>query len=432
MSPELLGVLGILVLFVFLILRMWVGVGMTLVGMLGLILIRGGTQALTVVGTTPFTTVANYSLTVIPMFVLMGLVISESGMGSGLFGTANAFIGHHRGGLASATVVASGLLGAITGSHMAGTIIMSKIALPEMRRYRYNDELACGSIAGGAPLAIIIPPSIPMIMYGILAEENIGKLFMAGVVPGIILVAIFVVMISVISRIKPDYGPAGEKAGWKERIASFRGVWPMVVLFLLVLGGIYGGWFTVTESGAVGAFGALLIGLLARKLDFKGIIRCFVNTAKLTGTILLMMIGTNVFIAFISMSKLPFLLTKTVTGLNVPVGVILLLVALIYIILGMFMPDNPMIMLTVPILYPIMVTGLGMNGTWFGIFVVLMTALGSITPPVGMVVFLLGGLSKVDVARIFKGVMPFVLGLVLLILLICIFPGIVTWLPNLM
>lgn len=432
MSNEMIGILGILLLFGFLILRMWVGVSMTLVGMLGLVLLRGGGQALTVVGSTPYITVANYSLTVIPMFVLMGLVISESGMGSGLFGTANAFLGHHRGGLASATVVASGLLGAITGSHMAGTIIMSKIALPEMRRYKYNDELACGSIAGGAPLAIIIPPSIPMIMYGILAEENIGKLFMAGVIPGIILVIVFVVLISLISRRRADYGPAGAKSSWRERLVSMKGVWPVIVLFLLVLGGIYGGWFTVSESGAVGAFGAILIAVIARKLDWKGIVRCFVNSARLTGTILLLMIGTNVFIAFISMSKLPFLLTRTVTGLAVPIGVILFLVAAIYIVLGMFMPDNPMIMLTVPILYPIMVTGLGVDGTWFGIFVVLMTALGSITPPVGMVVFLLGGLSKVDVARIFKGVMPFVLGLIFLILLICIFPGIVTWLPNMM
>lgn len=432
MSVELLGVIGIVLLFVFLVFRMWVGVSMTLVGMLGLTLIRGGTQALTVVGSTPFTTVCNYSLTVIPMFVLMGLIISESGMGTGLFGAANAFIGHHKGGLASATIVASGLLGAITGSHMAGTIIMSKIALPEMRRYKYKDSLACGAIAGGAPLAIIIPPSIPMIMYGILAEENIGKLFIAGIVPGIILVLIDIIMISAISHMRDDKGPAGRKFNWKERMESLKGVWPVIVLFILVLGGIYGGWFTVTESGAIGAFGAIVIGLVTRRLNMKSIARCFMNAAKLTGTILLLMIGTNVFIAFISMSRLPFLLTQIVTGMNVPVGVIILLIALIYIVLGMFMPDNPMIMLTVPILYPIMVTGLGLNGIWFGIFVVLMTALGSITPPVGMVVFLLGGLSKVDVSKIFKGVMPFVIGLIACVVLICIFPGIVTWLPNMM
>lgn len=432
MSAELLGVVGIVLLFVFLIFRMWVGVSMTLVGILGLTLIRGGTQALTIVGSTPFTTVCNYSLTVIPMFVLMGFIISESGMGTGLFDSANAFIGHHKGGLASTTIVASGLLGAITGSHMAGTIIMSKIALPEMRRYKYKDSLACGAIAGGAPLAIIIPPSMPMIMYGILAEENIGKLFIAGIIPGVLLVLIFVAMITVISHIGEEKGPAGRKFFWKERVISLKGIWPMLVLFVLVLGGIYGGWFTVTESGAIGAFGAIVIGLVTRKLNLKGLIQCFVNSAKLTGTILLLMIGTNVFIAFISMSKLPFLLTEIVTGMNVPIGVIILLVAVLYIFLGMFMPDNPMIMLTVPILYPIMVTGLGLDGIWFGIFVVLMTALGSITPPVGMVVFLLGGLSKVDVSKIFRGVMPFVLGLILLIVLISIFPGIVTWLPNMM
>ncbi|MCI8538451.1 MAG: TRAP transporter large permease [Oscillospiraceae bacterium] len=432
MSAELIGVIGILILFVFLVLRMWVGVGMCLVGMLGILAVRSGGQALNILGSTPFSTTSNYSLTVIPMFVLMGLVISESGMGTGLFSAANAFIGHRRGGLASSTVVASGLLGAITGSHMAGTIIMSKIALPEMRRYHYNDELACGSIAGGAPLAIIIPPSIPMIMYGIIAEENIGKLFIAGIIPGLLLVLIDMLMISIVTARNPDYGPAGQKFSWKERLQSLRGVWPMIVLFLLVLGGIYGGWFTVTESGAIGAAGAILLGVLNRSLTVKQMIKCLVNAAQLTSTILLMMIGTNVFISFISVSKLPFLLTRMVTGLAVPVGVIILLVALIYIILGMFMPDNPMIMLTVPILYPIMVTGLGLNGIWFGIFVVLMTALGSITPPVGMVVFLLGGLSKVDVSRIFKGVIPFVLGIVLVIVLISIFPGIVTWLPSMM
>ena len=432
MSKELIGLFGIILLFVFLACRMWIGVAMTLIGMIGIMIIRGEVQALNVLGTQPFITANNYSLTVIPMFVLMGLVISESRMGSDLFTMANAFLGHRRGGLASATTVASGVLGAITGSHMAGTIIMSKIALPEMKKYNYSDELACGSVAGAAPLAIIIPPSIPMIMYGIIADENIGKLFISGIVPGLLLIILDVVFISLFTRIRPDYGPAGKRIPWKERARTLKTIWPIILLFLLVLGGIYGGWFTVTESGAIGAAAAVLIGVITRRLNGRKIIRCLVNTSLLTGTILLLMIGTNIFTTFITYSKVPSFLANAVVNSGLPVGIVIIMVAIMYVVLGMFMPDNPMIMLTVPILYPIMVTTLHLNGIWFGLFVVLMTALGSITPPVGMVVFLLAGLSKVDVRKIFKGVIPFIIGLVLVIVLISIFPQIVLWLPGLM
>jgi len=345
---------------------------------------------------------------------------------------ANAFLGHRRGGLASATTVASGVLGAITGSHMAGTIIMSKIALPEMKKYNYSDELACGAVAGAAPLAIIIPPSVPMIMYGIIADENIGRLFISGIIPGLILVVLDVVFITIVTKFRPEYGPAGKRIPWKDRIKTLKTIWPIVLLFILVLGGIYGGWFTVTESGAIGAAAAVLIGVISRRLNLRKIVKCLVNTALLTGTILLLMIGTNIFTTFVTYSKVPSFLANAVAGSGLPTGIIIVMVAIMYVILGMFMPDNPMIMLTVPILYPIMVTTLHLNGTWFGLFVVLMTALGSITPPVGMVVFLLAGLAKVDVRKIFKGVVPFIVGLVLVIVLISVFPQIVLWLPGLM
>ena len=327
MSKELIGFLGIILLFIFLAGRMWIGVAMTLIGMIGVMIIRGNLQALNVLGTQPFITTNNYTLTVIPMFVLMGLVISESRMGSDLFTSANAFLGHHRGGLASATTVASGILGAITGSHMAGTIIMSKIALPEMKRYHYADELACGAVAGAAPLAIIIPPSVPMIMYGIIADENIGRLFISGIIPGIILVLLDVIFISIATRLKPDYGPAGSKTPWKDRFKTLKTIWPIVLLFVLVLGGIYGGWFTVTESGAIGAFAAVVIGLISRRLNLKKIIKCLINTALLTGTILLLMIGTNIFTTFITYSKVPSFLANAVVNSGLPMGVIILLVA---------------------------------------------------------------------------------------------------------
>ena len=432
MSNELIGLIGIIVLFIFLACRLWIGSAMALVGFLGILIMRNGTQALTVLGSQPFGTQNNYTMTVVPMFVMMGLVVSKTNIGSGMFRCMNAWIGRFRGGLASATVLASGLLGAITGSHMAGTIIMSKIALPEMQRYKYDESLACGAIAGGAPLAIIIPPSIPMIMYGIITEENIGELFIAGIIPGIILMAVYVLIISQwVCRRDPSKAPAGARTTWREKFQSIWGLLPMIILFILVLGGIYAGFFTTTEAGAVGAFGAIVIGFATRQLNFKKLWECVLDSVLLTGTIAIMLIGTNIFIYFISLSKIPFFLSNLVTSMNVPAVVVIIIIAILYIILGMFMPDNPMVVLTIPILYPI-ISSLGIDGIWFGIFVVFMMALGSISPPVGMVVYLLGGLSKIPINTIFKGVLPFIVGMLIVVILLIIFPSIATFLPNLM
>ena len=432
MSNELIGLLGIIVLFIMLAARLWIGSAMALVGFLGILIMRNGVQAMTILASQPFGTQNNYTMTVVPMFVLMGMVVSRTNIGSGMFRCMNAWIGRFRGGLASATVLASGLLGAITGSHMAGTIIMSKIALPEMKRYDYDEGLAGGSIAGGAPLAIIIPPSIPMIMYGIITEENIGELFIAGIIPGIILMLIYIIIISqVVCRRDPTKAPPSPRTSWSEKFKSILGLLPMIVLFILVLGGIYAGWFTTTEAGAIGAFGAILIGFVTRQLNFKKLWDCIMDSVLLTGTIAIMLIGTNVFIYFMSLSKIPFFLSNLVTSLNVPTTVVIIVIALVYIVLGMFMPDNPMVVLTIPILYPI-VSSLGIDGIWFGIFVVFMMALGSITPPVGMVVYLLGGLTKIPVNKIFKGVMPFIVGMVIVIVLLVIFPDMATFLPNMM
>ena len=431
MSPELIGLIGIIALFICLAFRMWIGAAMALVGFLGLVALRGLTQALAVMGNIPFSTANNYNLTVIPMFVLMGMVIGTTDIGGGLYRTANKWIGHHRGGLASATIVASGLLGAITGSHMAGTIIMSKIALPEMRKHKYDDSLATASIAAGAPLSIIIPPSVPMIMYGLLTEEPIGELFIGGIIPGVILMVIYVITISLITKRNPDLGPAGEKFSLQEKIMGLVEMIPMILLFVLVLGGIYGGFFTTTESGAVGALGAIVIATLARQMTWEKLRICLVQTVKLVGSILILLIGTYIFISFITLSKIPFLLAGLITGANVPVAAIIVLMAVLYIILGMFLPDMAMISLTVPILFPI-ITQLGLDPLWFGMFVVFMTALGSITPPVGMVVFLLAGLSKVEVVKIFRGVIPFIIAMVLVIVLISVFPDLVTILPSMM
>lgn len=432
MSSELIGVLGIVVLFLFMATRMWIGFAMALVGFFGIAVLRGGfAQALNVMGSSPFTTINSYTMTVVPMFLLMGLVISETSIGRGLYRAANAWIGHFRGGLAAATTCASGLLGAICSSHMTGTIIMSKIALPEMRKYHYDDRLACGSIAGAAPLSIIIPPSMPFIMYGIITEQSIGKLFMSGVIPGLILLAVYLLMISITTRRNPRMGPAGEKVPLKEKLFTTLEILPMVILFVVIFGGIYAGFFTTTESGAIGAAGAIIIAFVTREMDFQKLKKCLADTATITSTILILLTGTNIFISFITMSQLPQFLAGLVDGLNAPYFVLIAAVIAIYLLLGMFLPDMPMIVLTIPILYPI-ITSLGWDPIWFGCFVVFMQALGSVTPPVGMAVYLLSGLSEVPVNKIFAGVLPFIVGMVVVILLIVIFPDLPVILPNLM
>lgn len=432
MSTELIGVLGIVVLFIFMATRMWIGFAMALTGFLGIVVLRGGVvQALNVIGSSPFNTVSNYTMTTIPMFLLMGLVIAETSIGKGLYRAAYAWIGRFRGGLAAATTCASGLLGAICSSHMTGTIIMSKIALPEMRKYKYSDELACGSIAGAAPLSILIPPSMPFIMYGLLTEQPIGKLFMAGVIPGLILAVVDLIGINIYTRMYPDAGPVGEKLPMKERLKTTLEVLPMVVLFVLVLGGIYGGFFTATESGAIGAFGAIVIAFVQREMDFKKLLKSLATTATMSSTILLLLVGTNIFVSFITMSQLPQYLVGLVTGLHAPYIVLVAAVIVIYLILGMFLPDNPLIVLTVPIMYPI-ILALGWNPIWFGCLVVMMQALGSVTPPVGMAVYLLSGLSDVSVIKIFKGVIPFIIGMIVVVILIVAFPGLTTFLPAMM
>jgi len=432
MSNELIGLLGIITLFILLACRLWIGSAMALVGFLGILVMKNGLQAITVLSSQPFGTQNNYTMTVVPMFVLMGIVVSKTDIGSGMFRFMNAWIGRFRGGLASATVLASGLLGAITGSHMAGTIIMSKIALPEMEKAKYDVSLSCGSIAGGAPLAIIIPPSIPMIMYGIITEENIGKLFIAGIIPGIILMIVYVTIISqIVCRLHPEKAPIAPKISMKEKLKSVVGLLPMIVLFLLVLGGIYGGFFTTTEAGAVGAFGAIIIGFVTKQLNWKKFWECVMDTVLLTGTIAIMLIGTNIFIYFMSMSRIPFFLSNLVLTLDVSPVIVIIVIAIMYLVLGMFMPDNPMVVLTIPILYPI-ISALHINGIWFGIFVVFMMSLGSVTPPVGMVVYMLSGLSKVQVNTIFRGVLPFIVGMVIVIILLVAFPVLATFLPDLM
>ena len=431
MSSELIGLIGVIVLIVLIVMRVWVGFALALVGFLGLIVLQDTSYALSVLGSAPFPNVNAYTMTVLPMFTLMGMFIAESRIGAGLYRVCHAFIGHLRGGLASATVVACGVLGAITGGQYGATLIMSKIALPEIRKMNYADELSCGSIAAGAPLAIIIPPSVPLIMFGILAESSVGDLFIGGVIPGIICVFAFCICIFAICKINPKLVPKSERSSKKEKMQSLVNIIPILILILIVLGTIYTGVCTTTESGAIGAVGALLIGVCMGDVNWGMIKRSFVSTAKSTGMIIFLLAGTYVFVSFIAVSKLPMAVTDLVLSLNMPQFVLILAVLVMYFLLGMIMPEIPIMMLTVPILWPAM-EALGFSPIWFGVIVVMMLALGGITPPVGMVVYILSGASKVPVTRIFKGCMPFILTELVVILLCALIPSIVTWLPGTM
>ena len=429
MSPEAVGVIAIIILVALIILRMWIGVAMGLVGFIGLIVLRGSKQALLAVGDVPFQNINSYTLTVIPMFVLLGMLISESRLGSDLFYACNAWLGRIRGGLSVATIAASALFGAICGSHMVGTVVMSKIALPEMKRYKYEESFAAASVCAGAPLSIIIPPSLPLIMYGILTEQSVGKLFMTGIIPGVSMVIVFSIIIVIVCVRNPAMGPKGESFSIKQKLKATKGVVPVVILFIVVLGGIYLGVFTTTESGAIGSAGAIIIALLYRSLGLRKFLLALKETAMTIGMIFSLLLGTYIFIRFVSYTKIPFAISNFLIGLDVSMPMLMVVLALIYILLGMIMPEIPMMLLTVPILYPAL-TAIGFDPMWLGIYIVLMMALGSVTPPIGMVVFIVSGMSGVSAPRLFKAVVPFIIGDLIVIVLLCIFPMMATWIPS--
>ena len=431
MSNEIIGLLGILVLLVFVALRMWIGVAMGVVGFVGLLILSRTSVALGSVAQVPFTNLNNYALTVIPMFALMGMIIAETRIGTDLFRACNAWLGRVKGGLASATVVSSGFLGAICGSHMVATVIMSKIALPEMKRYNYNEGFAAAAVSVGAPLSIIIPPSLPLIIYGIITENPINKLFMAGIIPGVVMVIVFCLLINIVCRIKPEFGPMGDVVPPKEKLRSTLGIIPVIVLFLLVFGGLYLNFFTTTESGAIGSAGAIIISIAYKSLSGKKFLLAIKETAMTVGMIFSLLLGTYIFIRFITLSQLPFAVSSFLIGLSVPLPVLMLVLAVIYIVLGMLIPEIPMIILTVPILYPAL-TAVGFDPIWLGIYVVLMMALGAITPPIGMVVYIVSGFSGVPIPKLFKSVAPFIIADLVVVFLICVFPAMVTWLPSMM
>ena len=430
MDTDLIAVLGFVCLFLLMLLRVPVGMAMGLVGITGYSMISGVGPALKLVGQTSMRTVTDYTFGVIPMFMLMGALVSVSGVSRELFRAANSMIGHLRGGLGAATVLACGGFAAICGSSVATAATFSRVAYPEMRRFGYPTSFATGVIAGGGTLGAMLPPSTVLAVYAILTQQDIGKLFMAGIVPGLLAMLMYVLTIGALVKLRPQWLPAGEAKPWSERAADLKAVWAPLTLFIFVIGGLYGGFFTPTEAGGVGASGAFLLGLIRRKLDLPKIKEALLSATRTAAAVFTVLIGALMFGYFLTITQTPQKLTGFLTGLGVgPYGV-LVLILLMYMVLGCLMDAMAMIILTVPIIFPVIVQ-LGFDPIWFGIIVVMTVELGLITPPVGMNVFVIKSvLPDTSFSTIFRGVSPFVLTDVIRLVILVSFPVIALWLPG--
>lgn len=431
-SKPVMGVIGIILLILLLFSSMPIGPVMALVGFIGFAYLVNLNASLSILSTSPFRSATNHALSTIPLFTLMGVLCFHAELSKDVYRTLRNWMGRLPGGLAMSTVGGCAGFAAVSGSSLATAVTMGTIALPEMRRYKYADSLACGSIAAGGSIGILIPPSIAFIIYASLTEISIGSLFIAGIIPGLMEAIFYIITIYIICKIKPGMGPSGPSSTLKEKIVSLKDTWGIIVLFVLVIGGIYGGIFTPTEAAGAGAFGALLLGIIKRKLNFRKVLESLADASRNTAMLMLMLIGADIFGYFLTMSQIPFLLSEFVVGLPVTNAVMLWAILAVYIILGCIMPIIPAIILTVPIFFPV-VTSLGYDPIWFGVIVVSMAEIGQITPPVGINVFVLAGVAKgVPLGDIFKGIVPFLASDLVRILLIFFFPALALWLPSLM
>lgn len=424
--------IGFIALFVLLLVEVPIAYGMILIGFAGFAWLVGLGPALSITGTIAADTVLDYNLSVLPLFVLMGNFVARSRISQDLYDASNAFVGHLRGGLAMATIVACGGFSAVCGSSLATAATMSKVALPPMRRYRYDDGLAAGAIAAGGTLGILIPPSVLLVVYGIMTETDVGKLLIAGIVPGLIGILGYMTAIAIVTRRNPSLGPPGERTDWRGRMRALRGIWGMALLFLLVMGGIYRGVFTPTEAGGIGAAGAFLIALARRTIDIRSLLQILIETGRTTAMMFLVLIGAIMFSNFINVARFPNVIADWLRAMEVAPFVVVLAIMAVYLVLGCILESFSMVLLTVPIFYPI-VQGLGFDLIWFGIIVVVVTEIGLITPPIGLNVFVVHStIPDVPVTRIFSGIWSFVVADIVRLGLLLAVPSLVLFLPNLM
>ncbi|HHU76244.1 MAG TPA: TRAP transporter large permease [Firmicutes bacterium] len=431
MTPGLIGLIGIVLLLILLAIRMPVGIAMLIVGFLGIAYLLGVKCGLARLGMTPFAQASNYGLSAVPLFTLMGMLLLQTEFGRDLYDVANTWIGHLRGGLAMATIGACAAFGAVCGSVNATTATMASVSIPEMNRFNYKPILSTACVAAGGTLGILIPPSVILILYGILTMEPIGKLLIAGIFPGILQAILFAVMIYLQVRRDPSLCDIQPKKSTREKIVVLKNIWVVVVLFLLSIGGIYLGVFTPTEAAGVGAFGAFAISLLSRRLTFKRLWEALDSSVQITTMIFLVVIGATVFGYFLAAARIPMMLSSAFASMAVSRYLILAGILFMYFILGLFMEGIAILVLTVPIIYPVIID-LGFNGIWFGIIMTILINIGLITPPVGIGVYITSSVSKVSVETVFRGIAPFLAAMIVCLLLIVIFPQIALILPNLM
>ncbi len=433
MSPELIGLLGLILFLVLMAFKVPISFSMLISGFLGFGMLVSFKAAFTVLPSEIYGNFSSYSLSVIPMFIWMGFLAYYSGIGAGLYRFAYTLVGHRKGGLAMATQAACAIFGAICGSNTATAATMGAIALPEMRKYGYDDSLSSASVAAGGALGVIIPPSVIFIVYGIATQQSIGKLFIAGILPGILLTLLYMAAVYFVVRRNPALGPAGPKSTFRDCVRSLGdGLFEVLIIFVISLGGLFMGIFTPTEAGAIGSASVLAVAVIRKRLTFSDFRKSLSDTVRTTSMIMLMVAGAMVFGRFIAVSRLPFLLATWASELSLPSFAIIGVIFLVYMVLGCFIDALALILLTIPIFYPVAVETLGYDPIWFGVIIVLVVAMGVITPPVGMNVFIVKGVAgDIPTEKIFKGVWPFVIALLVCVSILIAFPRLVTFLPDL-
>ena len=434
MDPTLIAGIGILFMVALFFLKVPVAYGMAITGFLGLWHLRSLDATLSLLARDLYSTFNNYSLTVIPAFILMGYFASNSDIGKDIFETASKWVGNIRGSLCMAVMCASAMFGAVSGSSVATTVTMGVMSLPVMKKHHYSMMLATGSLAAGGILALLIPPSITFMLYAVVTEQSVGKLFIAGILPGILLTLLYCTTIGIAVRIKPDLASVtGKSFTMKEKIASINfGVLGVGLTFLLVMGGIFFGIYGATECGSAGAFIVLILGIARRRLKLHGVVGALAESTKLAAMVLLLVAAAIIFGRFMILSRFPMTVASTLTGLSVPPVVVVILILIIWLILGCFVEALPLLLLTVPVFQPIILR-LGYDPIWWGVMVVLGIAMGGITPPVGMQVYVMKGIAPdIPMETIFQGAVIFLFPLIVCITLVIVFPQIGLFLPSLM
>jgi len=429
-SNQWIGACGVLALFVLLFLRVPVWAALMLVGVIGNTIVGGWNSSFAILGTTAFDTSSAYTLSVIPLFILMGDVASSTRLSADLFNAARVLLSGIRGGLSVAAIGAAACFGAVCGSSVATAATMTKIALPEMRKAGYDDGLATGSIAAGGSLGILIPPSIILVIYAAIAEQSVPKLFAAALIPGLVLTAIYIIVALVIAHMRPEYAPTVANVTWKERLDALRQPWQFLLLFIVTIGGIYAGVFSPTEAAAIGAFGAILLGLIGRRLTVGQMVKAIEGTVITSALLFVIIIGATLFAYFIVQTQLPVLLSSFAQSMQLNALTVMIIIVIAYVIIGCFLEGIGMVLITVPVFLPLVVK-FGYDPVWFSIIVVIVVELGLIHPPVGMNLFVIQAQAPdVKLTAIYRGIIPFLIAPFVLIALLLIFPELALWLPK--